>query len=80
MTSFKQKKWEKIGTVAKPRFQNMYGLKGKQDVIWLDNWTSGNWSVVKGKEIKPSTYQEDETIGNFGSKEEAKKIQKEAMK
>jgi hypothetical protein len=72
--------WEKIGDVAKPKFQSMYGLKGKQDVVWLDNWDRGNWAIVRGKEIAPSTYKEEEVLLNVGNKKEAKSFLKDYMK
>ena len=79
MAHFKVKNWEKIGDVAKPRFQNMYGLKGKKDVVWLDNWQKGNWAVISGEEIKPMTYKEKSTYINVGDKKSAQEHQKELM-
>jgi hypothetical protein len=73
-------KWEKIGNVAPPRYGSMYGLKGKKDVVWLDNWGKGNWAVVKGKELKPMTYKEDAVILNTGSKKDALATLKRFMK
>lgn len=74
-----RKAWEKIGDVAKPRFQSMYGLKNKQDVIWLDNWGRKNWAIVRGKEISPRTYKEENIITNVGSKKEAKDFLKKYL-
>ncbi len=74
-----RKSWEKIGDVAKPSLQSMYGLKGKQDVVWLDNWDRGNWAVVRGKEIAPMTYDEESVITNFKNKKQAKSFLKEYL-
>jgi hypothetical protein len=72
-------KWEKIGNIAPPRFGSMYGLKGRKDVVWLDNWRKGNWAVVKGREMKPMTYKEDKIIINTDSKKDALAQQKRFM-
>lgn len=77
--AYKTKNWEKIGDVAKPRYQNMYGFKGKKSVIWLDNWDRGNWAVVQGEEIAPMTYKEKNTYMNVDTKKHAIKGQKQAM-
>jgi len=81
--------WERIGDVAKPRFQNMWGVKGTQTVIWVDNWSRGNWAVVLGRELPrpknaPQTfvgeYEEKSTILNVGNKSDAVKEQSEYRK
>ena len=78
----KQKDWIKIGTMTK-RFANIYGKKNSQNVIWIDNWVTGNYALVKGKEylVKKGIvkYKEIETIGNFGTREEAKQEAKKYM-
>jgi hypothetical protein len=75
----KRKSWEKIGTIIKPRFMEMYGKKNEKAVVWVDKWQKGNYAVISGEEVKPSTYKEKQTIANVGSMKEAKKIQKEYM-
>jgi hypothetical protein len=67
----KLKCWEKIGDVARTRYQSMWGKKNKKDVVWIDNWARGYFAIVEGKEIKSSTYREDRTYMTVGSKNDA---------
>jgi len=67
----KLKCWERIGDVAKPRYQGMWGKKDKQDVVWIDNWNSNNFAVIVGKEIRPSTYKEKSAYVNVTNKKDA---------
>lgn len=73
------KDWDKIGTHTK-RFSNMYGKKGKQTVIWIDNWQKGNYAIVLGKEVGEMTYKEDKVLANVGSRAEALKYAKSYMR
>jgi hypothetical protein len=76
------KGWEKTGNLGK-RHQNVYGVKGKDTVIWLDNWRKGDWSVVigkeKGKSLNEIIFEEKDILFN-GAKEDAKRVQIEFMK
>jgi len=76
------KNWIKTGDWGK-RHQNVYGLKGKKTVIWLDNWGHGNWAVILGREFRGKKnmpiFKEDEVIFN-GSKKDALRVQRKWMK
>lgn len=73
------KTWERTGMTADPTLQNIYGKKGKQDVVWIDNWKKGNYAIVLGKEVADSTYKETGIYTNTRTKEEALRLQKEYM-
>jgi len=75
-------KWEKTGFDVKPRFQNIYGEKNTPKVIWIDNWSKGNYAVIIGIEHPiewGAKYEEKEIYVNVPTKREAVKYLKELM-
>lgn len=84
-------KWIKIGTLGKS-LSNMYGKEGSKQVIYIDNWSRGNYSVILGEEISKkseneqsyhdleSSYKEKSILQNVGTRKEALKIIKQYIK
>jgi len=72
--------WEKTNWDINPKYQNILGNPKNSQVVWIDNWSRGNYAVVYGIE-KPSKqgsviYEEKGTYINVGTKKEALKYQR----